>query len=77
MPYSSVCRELALLKQGKKMKTLIGMNEKEIGKLAMDTFISLKRFGSNPETTYAHCVEMAIHHLYPLVSHLLYPQVSK
>ena len=77
MPYDFICKAQALPKQGEIMKTLIGMNEKEIGKLAMDIFTSLKRFGSNPDTTYATCVEMATHHLYPLVSHLLYPQVSK
>ena len=77
MPYNFICEAHAPPKQGEIMKTLIGMNEREIGKLAMDIFISLKRFGSNPDTTYATCVEMAIHHLYPHTSHLLYPQVSK
>jgi hypothetical protein len=77
MPYSFTCKAKSLLNKGQYMKTLIGMNEKEIGKLALEIFDSLKRFGSNPDTTYATCVEMATHHLYPLVSHLLYPQVSK
>jgi hypothetical protein len=68
VPYSFTCKELALLKQGEYMEIKIGMNEKAIRKLAMDTFFSLKRFGSNPETTYADCLEMAIYHLYPHAS---------
>ena len=68
MPYDYVCKAQALPKQGEYMEIKIGMNEKAIRKLAMDTFISLKRFGSNPETTYAHCLEMAIYHLYPHAS---------
>ena len=56
MPYDFICEAQAPPKQGEIMKTLIGMNDREIGKLAQDIFTSLKRFGSNPDTTYATCV---------------------